>query len=207
MEKQTGRLEALSDGVFGVAITLLALEIGIKEYEGATNASLWHDILERWPEYFTYFNSFAVVLLIWMGHHALLKAVRVASTGAMLLNGLILLLVALFPFPTRTVGRFLGTGAQSTAVTFYAAYTGLISLSMLLLMLYLRGRPRLLADGSRSVTAVDTLLKGAIGGVTAYALLAAAALARPRLALAGTFLMWVFWAAVTARSAPEDGVG
>ena len=40
MEKKTARLEAFSDGIFGVAITLLAIEIGIKEYEGATNANL-----------------------------------------------------------------------------------------------------------------------------------------------------------------------
>ena len=43
MEKQTGRLEAFSDGIFGVAITLLAIEIGIKEYDGATNLNLWQD--------------------------------------------------------------------------------------------------------------------------------------------------------------------
>ena len=41
MEKQTGRLEAFSDGIFGVAITLLAVEIGIKEFDGASNAGLW----------------------------------------------------------------------------------------------------------------------------------------------------------------------
>ena len=65
MEKETNRLEAFSDGIFAVAITLLALEIGIKEYEGATNSNLWQKILGSWPEYFSYFNSFATVLLIW----------------------------------------------------------------------------------------------------------------------------------------------
>lgn len=69
MEKETSRLQAFSDGIFGVAITLLALDIGVKEYDGATNLSLWREILNRWPEYFTYFNSFAVLLLIWLGHH------------------------------------------------------------------------------------------------------------------------------------------
>ena len=47
MEKKTARLEAFSDGIFGVAITLLAIEIGIKEYEGATNANLWIKIKQN----------------------------------------------------------------------------------------------------------------------------------------------------------------
>ena len=66
MEKTTARLEAFSDGIFGVAITLLAIEIGIKEYPSPTNLSLWEKIVENWAEYFTYFNSFATVLLIWI---------------------------------------------------------------------------------------------------------------------------------------------
>ena len=77
MEKKTARLEAFSDGIFGVAITLLAIEIGIKEYEGATNENLWHKIIENWAEYFTYFNSFATVLLIWMGHHKIFNRIWV----------------------------------------------------------------------------------------------------------------------------------
>ena len=75
MEKKTARLEAFSDGIFGVAITLLAIEIGIKEYQGATNQNLWQKIVENWPEYFTYFNSFATVLLIWMGHNKILNKI------------------------------------------------------------------------------------------------------------------------------------
>jgi uncharacterized membrane protein len=101
MEKQTARLEAFSDGIFGVAITLLAIEIGIKEYEGADNLSLWLRIKEMWPEYFTYFNSFATVLLIWMGHHKNLSKIWKANHWIILLNGLVLLLVVLFPFPTK----------------------------------------------------------------------------------------------------------
>ena len=58
MEKKTARLEAFSDGIFSVAITLLAIEIGIKEYEGANNANLWEKIKQDWPEYFYLFQFF-----------------------------------------------------------------------------------------------------------------------------------------------------
>ena len=137
MEKQTTRLEALSDGIFGVAITLLAIEIGIKEYDGANNFNLWEKIIERWPEYFSYFNSFATVLLVWMGHNKIFKQLRSANQGIILLNGLVLLVVVLFPYPTKTVGTFIGTNAENTAVAFYAAFTGSITVSMLLLNLYI----------------------------------------------------------------------
>jgi len=106
MEKKTGRLEAFSDGIFGVAITLLAIEIGIKEYQGATNQNLWQKIAENWPEYFTYFNSFATVLLIWMGHNKILNKIRKPSHSIILLNGLVLLFVVLFPVSNQNSGRF-----------------------------------------------------------------------------------------------------
>ena len=112
MDKETGRLEAFSDGIFGVAITLLALDIQVKPYADATNASLWREILNLWPAYLTYFNSFAVVLLIWMGHHMTFREVRSANVRTIFLNGLMLLLIALFPFPTRTIGQFAGSDAE-----------------------------------------------------------------------------------------------
>ena len=133
MEKQTGRIEAFSDGIFAVAITLLAIEIGIREYAGATNANLWAQIIQRWPEYFSYFNSFATVLLIWMGHNKLFKYLRAANHWIILVNGLVLLIVVLFPFPTKTVGNFIGTAAENTAVAFYTGFTGMINVTMLAL--------------------------------------------------------------------------
>lgn len=198
MEKETARLEAFSDGIFCVSITLLALEVGIGEYEGATNLSLWRDILGRWPEYFTYLNSFAVVLLVWMGHHRIMRPVRVANTATILLNGLVLFLVALFPFPTKTVGRFIGTGAESTAVAFYAGFTGLMNVAILLLTLYLRRNTWLLLDLREGPAVLSGLLRWEVVGASAYALLAVVALSSSRLALVGTFAMWVFWALVVA---------
>ncbi len=118
MEKKTARIEAFSDGIFGVAITLLAIEIGIQEYEGATNGNLWQRIVEKWPEYFAYFNSFATVLLIWIGHNKILNRIWKANHAVFLLNGFVLLLVVLFPFPTKTVGAFIGTDAANTAISF-----------------------------------------------------------------------------------------
>ena len=196
MERKTARLEAFSDGIFSVAITLLAIEIGISEYDGATNLNLWHKILEKWPAYFTYFNSFATVLLIWIGHHKIINQIRAASQWVLLLNGMVLLFVVLFPFPTKTVGAFIGTNAVNTAVAFYAGYTGLIVLSMLLLNVGIVSNPKLLVS-ERSLPWLRKMIKGQLIGVTVYGIATLIAFYSPTVALLMTFAMWVFWAIVT----------
>lgn len=197
MEKKTVRLEAFSDGIFGVAITLLAIEIGIKEYEGATNANLWHKIIEHWAEYFTYFNSFATVLLIWIGHHKIFNRIWRANHLVVLLNGLVLLFVVLFPFPTKTVGTFIGTAAVNTAVAFYAGFTGIIVLSMLLLNLGIINNPKIIIDPDQSLPWFKNQIKQQIIAILVYAIATIIAFYSPAFALTITFLMWVFWAIAT----------
>ena len=198
MEKETARLEAFSDGIFGVAITLLALDIKVPETAEASNAELWHNIVDLWPAYLTFFNSFAVVLLIWMGHHMIFREVRKADTRLVLLNGLMLLLIALFPYPTRTIGQFAGTEAQAVATAFYAGYTGLVSLSFLLVTMTLRSTPALLMRGDILQGQLTRLGRFEAVGVAIYAALAMLAFWSPDLALAGTCLMWLYWGLVVA---------
>lgn len=197
MEKQTARLEAFSDGIFGVAITLLAIEIGIKEYEGATNLSLWEKIIENWPQYFTYFNSFATVLLIWMGHHKIFNKIWRSNRWVILLNGLVLLLVVLFPFPTKTVGAFIGTNAVNTAVSFYAGFTCLIVVTMLLLNLCIINNKKIMINPDKDMQWFNKSIKGQMFGIVVYAAAAIIAIYSAFIGLALTFLMWVFWAIVT----------
>jgi len=205
MDKETGRLEAFSDGIFGVAITLLALDIKIPESAEATNASLWRSILDLWPAYLTYFNSFAVVLLIWMGHHMIFREVRSTNVRIIFLNGLMLLLIALFPFPTRTIGQFAGGDAEAVAVAFYAGYTGLISTSFLLLTLNLRASPHLLTRGESMCKELGPLAAFEAVGVMLYVVLAILAFWSPHVALAGTCVMWIYWGVVVAMGEKKPG--
>ncbi len=203
MEKQTTRLEAFSDGIFGVAITLLAIEIGIKEYQGADNANLWDKILEHWPEYFSYFNSFATVLLIWMGHNKIFKQLKAANHWIILSNGLVLLFVVLFPFPTKTVGTFIGTNAEQTAVAFYTGFTGMITVTMLILNQCILSNKKLLQNPEKSIPWIRGMMKGQVIGIICYALTTLIAFYFSRLALTLTFCMWVFWA-VSTKDSDED---
>jgi uncharacterized membrane protein len=204
MEKKTARLEAFSDGIFGVAITLLAIEIGIKEYEGANNANLWKKIIQDWPEYFTYFNSFATVLLIWMGHRKIFDKIWKANHVIILLNGLVLLFVELFPGPTKTVGAFSRTPAANTAVSFYAGFTGLIVVCMLLLNLGIISNTKIILNAEKNLPWFKNQIKQQLMAILVYAIASIVAFYSPPVALSITFMMWVFWAFVTKDTIDED---
>jgi uncharacterized membrane protein len=197
MEKNTARLEAFSDGIFGVAITLLAIEIGIQEYEGANNDNLWNKIVEKWPEYFTYFNSFATVLLMWMGHNKIFERLKKSNHWVVLINGFLLMMVVLFPFPTKLVGAFIGTGAQETAVAFYSGFTGCITLSMLLLNIVIINNKSLIISPDTSIPWFKNMIKGQIFGLIVYEASAILALKYSVIALIITFLMWILWAVIS----------
>ena len=193
MERRTARLEAFSDGIFGVAITLLAIEIGVKEYQNPTNNNLWQHILDQWPEYFTYFNSFAVVLLIWMGHNQIIDKIHMVNHKIVLINGLVLLLVVLFPFPTKIAGTFIGTPAANTAVAFYAAFTGLIDFSLLLLNLGIINNKQLLINPNKTIPWLKKMVKGQFLAILVYITATITAFYSVPIALFITFTMWVYW--------------
>jgi uncharacterized membrane protein len=204
MEKQTSRLESFSDGIFGVAITLLALDIGISEYPNANNFNLWQAIVEKWPAYFTYFNSFATVLLIWMGHNSVVRRLRLTNHGVLLFNGLLLLLVVLFPYPTKLVGTFIGTAAQNTAVSFYCAFTGGINLSMFALTAYISRSKQLLVSPRDDLPWLRSMLLREAVGLCLYGVCAALAFYSAPMALGVTFVMWIYWAVTVADDAASD---
>ena|ERR1700722_6592852 len=77
-EKETGRLEAFSDGVFAIAITLLALELKVPHFDanGDMTAKLIAGLDGQWPGYFAFITSFFTVLIMWVHHHAIFRLVR-----------------------------------------------------------------------------------------------------------------------------------
>ena len=117
MASGTGRLEAFSDGVFAIAITLLILEIRVPH--GGVEGGLWTALAALWPSYFAFALSFFVILVTWITHHNLMQLVRAPNRPAMLANGCTLLYVTFIPFPTAVLAANLRGPEISTAVAFY----------------------------------------------------------------------------------------
>src|SRR6266516_2431729 len=90
-DKETGRLEAFSDGVFGIAITLLVLEIKVPHSPDLHDkATLLEALAKQWPAYVAYVISFLTVLIMWMNHHKVFRHIRRGDGTLLLLNGLLL---------------------------------------------------------------------------------------------------------------------
>jgi uncharacterized membrane protein len=102
-----GRLEAFSDGVFAVAITLLALNLAVA---GPGHGTLAHQLAAKWPGYVAYLISFFTIGIIWVNHHALVSNVAVVTRVLLFLNLLLLLFVVLLPVVTGTVADYLAPG-------------------------------------------------------------------------------------------------
>jgi Endosomal/lysosomal potassium channel TMEM175 len=121
----TSRLEAFSDGVLAIAITLLVIEIRPPEvHEGERLA---HALWAQWPSYVAYLVSFLTIGVIWLNHHRIFEQVARVDGPLLLLNLNLLLWTALIPFPTAVVAEHLG-GAGEAARTASALYSGVLLL-------------------------------------------------------------------------------
>jgi uncharacterized membrane protein len=104
-----GRLEAFSDGVFAVAITLLALNLTVKP---PGNGTLRYLLAQQWPGYAAYLISFFTIGIIWVNHHQLLSNIAVVTRVLLFLNLVLLLFVVLIPVATGTVADYLSQGGS-----------------------------------------------------------------------------------------------
>ncbi len=133
IKHKKNRLEAFSDGVFAIAITLMVLEIAVPAVRGE---HLLAELGHEWPVYLTYFVSFMTIGAVWMEHSALVDALDHIDGVFMRLNLVLLLFSAFLPFPTRLMSEFAGDLAgERVAVVFYGAV-----LLMMTLMLLVMGR-------------------------------------------------------------------
>lgn len=115
-----GRLEAFSDGVFAVAITLLALNLVVA---GPGHGPLLRQLGEHWPSFVAYLISFFTIGIIWVNHHALVRNIAVVDRTLLFLNLLLLLFVVLIPFATGTMADYLTSDGQDAKVAM-ALYGG-----------------------------------------------------------------------------------
>ena len=118
MTSETSRIEAFSDGVFAIAITLLILEIKIPA-PGSAKLSL--QLVNQWPAYVSFFISFAFIGIMWVNHHRLFTHIVRSDDTLLILNLVLLLGVVAVPFPTAVLAIHLGQPDQRTAVILYNA--------------------------------------------------------------------------------------
>jgi uncharacterized membrane protein len=115
------RVEAFSDGVFSIAITLLVLEIHVPNLgEEATPQALVAALAAQWPSYIGYVVSFLTIGNAWINHHNLFRLVGRVSHGLLITNLLLLMAVGFLPFPTALLADTLGKPGEQVGVLVYA---------------------------------------------------------------------------------------
>ncbi len=108
------RLEAFSDGVFAVAITLLALNLTVAGPGG--HLSLADHLHEKWPAFLAYLISFFMIGIVWVNHHVLVRSIVKVDRTLLFLNLVLLLFVVLIPFATGTVADYFSRHDWNTRV-------------------------------------------------------------------------------------------
>jgi len=138
--RETGRLEAFSDGVFAIAITLLILQINVPLH----STHLWHDILQSWPSFLAYVLSFAVILIMWINHHTVFRLISRIDRRFLMLNGILLMLITFLNYPTAILADYLTSSHAGSALLLYDGTFVFISLTFNTLWRYAAHEGRLL---------------------------------------------------------------
>lgn len=200
---ETGRVEAFSDGVFAIIVTLLVLEI---HRPMAAPGRLAAELLQNWPSYLSYVLAFLYVGIIWLNHHALFRAVGKVNLALNCINLGGLGITSLIPFPTGVMADAFRTGSfddQRAAVVLYALVAGLMSAAWLPIFPYLNRHRELLKAEAQG--AMQGQLVRPVVGVISYGVAALLGWFVHPLAAVALFIFMVGYHAVTCEGTRARG--
>jgi uncharacterized membrane protein len=168
--KETGRLEAFSDGVFAIAITLLVLNLAVPTVSSLHDANiktLAEGVSKEGSQFVAYGVSFLTILVMWMNHHSICQFVVRLDRSFIIINGLLLLFTTFVNYPTALVANFVNTADGKFAAGFYSAT--FIAIAVLYNLLWHRA-----ADGGRLIVGgvdrrtIDTISRQDLAGLLLY---------------------------------------
>lgn len=189
----SARVEAFSDAVLAIAMTLLVLDLH------APGTDVLHHLLLQWPAYLAYLASFGYIGVIWINHHQMFTRIAAVDLGLLWCNLGLLLGVSVLPFPTAVLSSAFGTGSRPnevTAAVLYALVAGGMGLAWLVLFHYLATHEALLARRTPAAFFVQERRR-ALLGVISYLVAAAVAPWQPVASLVIICVLPVFYGATS----------
>ena len=186
------RLEAFSDGVIAVAITLLALDLHVPNPAGA--GTLAHNLGAQWPNYAAYVVSFLTIGIIWINHHAMLQRVVSVDHAILLHNLLLLMTIVVLPFSTALMAEYLkASHGQKLAAGVWSGSFLVMSIAFFAMQRHLLiAKQHLLHDHVTPELRSWVLRRNAVG-LLPYAIATLAATLSPYLTLAICAAVAVFY--------------
>ena len=130
-----GRVEAFSDGVFAVAVTLLVLDLKVPALQNPRDVTeLGRQLVALLPRFLSWLISFIIVAKFWLNHHHLLRMARYANYALIWINSIFLMSQSFIPFPTAMMGEY---PSNPLAVSFFGVVMAVCSLLFMALQAYL----------------------------------------------------------------------
>ena len=199
MTRETVRVEAFSDGVFAIAITLLILEIRVPHLPTeAGNAELGAALRTLWPSFLAFAGTFGSILTMWINHHGFFDLLERVDRRFLFANGFLLLLITFVPFPTALLAAYLDRPGANAASAFYCAtYVG-INVAYNLLWLTAARDHRLIRPGV-SDKVLERIRRAYLLGFPIYVLAVVAAFWNAMLGFGICSALWIFWAGLDYR--------
>jgi uncharacterized membrane protein len=202
---ESSRVEAFSDGVIAIAITLLVLEVDVPDSSG-----LWHQLAHQWPSYVAYVLTFFLIGIMWVNHHAMFREVERIDRPLLFLNIALLMGIAFLPFPTALLANYVRDGGNDgrVATAIYSFTSVVIGCGFLALWWYLMRHPQLLR-ASFGVEGAERAFRRTVIGPTAYAASILIALIAPLAcllvyALIALYFVFPVWGRPASATAASD---
>ncbi len=159
------RIEAFSDGVFAIVVTLLVLELKVPIlHERNSTSELGHQLIDLLPKFLSWLISFIIVCKFWLNHHHLLTFARHATYGMIWLNSIFLMGQSFIPFPTALMGEY---PTNALAVSLFGVVMAVNTLLFITLQSYIL---RNLIKPEMADTVVPHLTRKSFVGVASYLL-------------------------------------
>jgi uncharacterized membrane protein len=178
---RTARMEAFSDGVFAIAITLLVLEIDVPS---GSDDDLLGALVDQWPSYLAYLVSFSTIGALWLKHTVMTDYLASSTSTLIRLNLLLLLVISFLPFPTRLLAEYVGeSDASRVATVVYGINLLLTSLLMSTLWRYAVRQRLVQSDVAQSD--VEDVTKALTPGMAGYVVMIVLGLFFPLAAVVG----------------------
>jgi uncharacterized membrane protein len=197
------RIEAFSDGVIAVAITLLALDLHVPN--PAQPGTLAHHLGEQWPSYAAYTVSFLTIGVIWINHHAMLRRLVRVDHAILVLNLVLLLTIGVLPFSTALMAEYLTAGhGQNLAAVVYGGSFLTMSIAFLTMQRHILIAKQNLLDEQLTPAMRTVVLRRNAIGLLPYLVATLAGIITPYITLAICAALGVFYALPTTTSDGED---
>jgi uncharacterized membrane protein len=163
-KKETDRVEAFSDGVFAIAITLLVLDLKVPAPTAVSAAGgLGAALVQRWPSYLAFFISFVNILIMWVNHHNVFSHIRRTDGFFLFLNGFLLMTVTAVPFPTALLSEYIKSSHAGLAAGIFAGSILMNCLSFNFLWAYTSKNNRLLEENTNPAVVSKVRFNGLLG--------------------------------------------